>query len=395
MDFSGIIKAVEALRAGPGDSTLSGFLSGERLLGKVVRLENDGRVLMDLKGVRVVAQVGFAVEEGQILDLKVIESGSRLHLKAEVSDLPPRAALPQSGFAHLFSPEQGRRWAEIADRILQQPVPPDDPNKSAVAIQNAVSRLNLAIAPLVPEGQEVQAAPIAVQLKGKLLNNGLFFEKKLGDFIVQSSRQPGADQQTVWPAQNARVLISHDVKPQLLVLKTLLSQPMEDVQAFFRINPEDVSFLRRTAQRMLGHIEQEQAHVAGKAGQDEPFQWISHVLATPDQNAPIQLKAYYPRRGKKGEKQGRHRIALLLQMDRLGLVRVDLAMVEDNLHIHFFVPDDAVRMQFAPHIDEVQRALDGFFGQVNINLLVSREKIARFHDEDSREKSPGRIDLKV
>ena len=395
MDFSGIIKAVAALRTEPGDSPLSGFVPGERLVGKVVRLENDGRVLMDLKGVRVVAQVGFAVEQGQILNLKVIESASRLHLKAEVSDLPPRAALPQSGFAHLFSPEQGRRWAEIAERILQQPVPPDGSQKSAVAIQNAVSRLNLAVATLVSEGQEVQAAPIAVQLKGKLLDNGLFFEKKLGDLIVQASRHPGADQRAVWPAHNARVLISQDVKPQLLVLKALLAQPMADVQAFFRIDPEDVSFLRHTAQRMLAHIEQEQAHVAGKAGRDEPFQCISHVLATPDQNAPVQLKAYYPRRRKKGEKSGQHRIALLLQMDRLGLVRVDLAMVEDSLHIHFFVPDDAVRLHFASHIDEVQRALDGFFGQVNINLRVSREKIAQFHDEDNRGESSSRIDLKV
>ena len=59
MDLAGIIKAIVAHRTGQGDTTLTGLVPGDRLTGKVVRIENDGGVLMDLKGVRVSAQVGF------------------------------------------------------------------------------------------------------------------------------------------------------------------------------------------------------------------------------------------------------------------------------------------------------------------------------------------------
>ena len=253
-------------------------------------------------------------------------------------------------------------------------------------------RVKIALEPFLPENPVKQ---IAQQLQEKLQYQGVFFEKELADALSDASSGRGAAHRNPPAAQNVRVLISRDVKPQLLILKAFLAEPGANFPAIFKIGPKDASFLRHTVERFLGHIEQLQEQMVNKAVDGEPFQMFSHMLPTQDPNAPIQLKAYYPRRGKKGQKLGQHRIALLLQMDRLGLVRVDLAMVDDNLHINFFVQDDSARAEFDRQIKDVKLSLDVFFELVQINVMVSREKISRFHDEDLKDETAGRIDLKA
>ena len=85
------------------------------------------------------------------------------------------------------------------------------------------------------------------------------------------------------------------------------------------------------------------------------------------------LKCITRRGEKKGEKQRQHRIALLLQMDRLGWVRADLGVVDGRLHINFFVQDEATRSQFTRQADAVRQSLGVFFRTRSNQRSVSRE----------------------
>ena len=66
------------------------------------------------------------------------------------------------------------------------------------------------------------------------------------------------------------------------------------------------------------------------------MQVVQHWFVMENLKQPVQLKAYYPRGKSKDAKGGVHRIALLLEMDRLGMLRVDLALFGRQLHIDFF-----------------------------------------------------------
>jgi hypothetical protein len=392
MDLTAIIKAVVTPYAEPGNGALAGLLPGDRLTGTVVRRERDGHVLMDLKGVRVSAQVGFSVAEGQTLNLQVLKSGNLLHLKADLSEMAPGVPSPSHGLAQLLSSDQLDRWTEIVNRIIEHPMAATRHHKAASQVQNALVRVKIAMEPLCLE-RPVQG--IAMQLQDKLQNHGVFFEKKLADAQLAAPPASGADQLAVLPERGIRVLIAQDIKAQLLIVKNHLANMADSDRTVLRIDAKEVSFLRHSVERFLGHIEQVQDHTITKRGDGDPFQLLSHMLAVQDQNGPVHLKVYYPKRGKKGEKQRQHRIALLLQMDRLGWVRADLGVVDGRLHINFFVQDEATRSQFTRQADAVRQSLGVFFEHVLINVSVSRETIARFHGEDMKEETPGRIDLRA
>jgi tRNA G37 N-methylase Trm5 len=119
------------------------------------------------------------------------------------------------------------------------------------------------------------------------------------------------------------------------------------------------------------------------------------MISMQDKGAPVQLKVYYSKKGRQEGQQARQRIALLLQMDRLGMVRADIAALDGTLHVHFFVQDEATAQRFRKNIETVRRPLGADFDEVVVKVLVSRNKIAGFHDEEGHDETPGRIDLKA
>jgi hypothetical protein len=185
------------------------------------------------------------------------------------------------------------------------------------------------------------------------------------------------------------------MKPQLLVLKQLLSDDATIIRQTLNISREDARFIRRTAERFLGHIEHLLEHVAAKTQPREAYQILGHSVIIENFDSPIQLKVYYPKRNRQGAQKHHHRIALLLQLDQLGPVRIDLACVGNQLQIHFFLQDDAARALVTSHMDEVRQALSATFDHIQLNVAVSRDYITRFQDEDLNDASHGRIDLKA
>lgn len=502
MDFSTILKAVFAPQEGQTAAADGSRLEpGDQLRGRVLKLESDGRILIDLGGSRAQAQTRVAVRPGQVLQLEVVKTGVPLHLRVLTHDgeSAPQP-VPQMDLAGLFSRDEQQRIADLLGRILardpQTPVQGELPQ----TVRQAVSALRTVFEPLSIE-KECEA--IASGLRTRLEDRGLFFERKLADAVLarpesqsqiqgrpptlQATERPGqqpasqdsgahpataadptatkppapvatpaapvageshqaaqsplagsgkgpmaatgveiaalnepsggtgevnkddppADPElagqepsakdAVHPALRERpalpLILMRDLKAQLLVLQSHLSETAGPE------SPPDrgIAFLERQVQKLLAHVEQQQDRMVQRADDGNPFQVVAHWVSLEEQTRPVKFKVYYPRRDKSGHNGQYHRVALLLDMDRLGLVRVDLASLDKHLRIDFYVEREESRTQIEQHQDKILSILQPGFSEVQLTVRVSRQKIAGFDREDrvTAAMTMGRVDIKA
>jgi hypothetical protein len=153
--------------------------------------------------------------------------------------------------------------------------------------------------------------------------------------------------------------------------------------------------LRQTVTHLLAHVEQQQQRAVQRAESRDPSHVIAHVLCNEEGRQPVRLKVYYPKQGRGGGAAPGHRIALLLDMDRLGPVRVDLSMTGQDLRILFHVRDADARQRLDHHAAEIALALEGQFDHVHITTEVSGEAIARFGSEDLEGPAVEGIDIQA
>lgn len=301
-----------------------------------------------------------------------------------------RRSMPRTGFVQLLSPEQWQQWRGIVSKILANPSASTLTGKDAQTIHLALTRIHSMLTPLSLDAPTVD---IGRQVQDRVLNCGVLFEKQLADLTADAAFPTGDQKPDRPPGGAVRVLMSRDLKPQLFILKGFLDADPQEIQRMLGIDRDESVFMRRAVRQFLGHIEQLQDHAAARGEHGEPHQAMGHLMEIENQHVPVQLKVYYPKRKKTGGQRPQSRIALLLQMDRIGSVRADLAAVDDCLHIHFFVEDKSAQALFDSHLEPLQHTLRGFFDQVQVTIRVSENHIARFHDEDRYPGTTGRIDL--
>jgi hypothetical protein len=298
------------------------------------------------------------------------------------------------------------------------PSSPEDPIHTAM-VRSALIHLKTIFEP--PALNE-SVKTIQEWLPTLLEDSGLFFEKKIADILsmqnrpsnqVQSTqaetneRQPILSGESENAAGSMRTDISsdsgqtavrvatRDLKPQLLVLKAYLELVDPQIAENLGLKTKDTAFMREAVSDMLGHLEQHQEGIIQRSGDSYPFLVVYHSLPLKEQGKPLRLKIYYPKKRPTQNEDAHHRVALLLEMDRLGPVRTDLAMQGNRLQITFFVRDITVQSMFERQMDHVQTALKHTFGQVQLAVHVSKEKIVQFENEDSLQGSVGRIDIKA
>jgi len=192
-----------------------------------------------------------------------------------------------------------------------------------------------------------------------------------------------------------KALITRDIKPQLMILKNFLTETGDLQETDIQLAPKEIAFMRHSVERMLDHVVQQQDRAVARWEAGETQQVMVHLWPLQEQNVPVELKVYYPQKRGSGESSRQHHIALLLDMDRLGLVRVDLAMISGHLHISFFVGSETLKEHFQNEIQSVEEALAGTFEQFQVDIFVSQEKIAQFHEEDTKGATAGRVDIKA
>lgn len=428
MDLSGLIRAVFTSKEGLSRDLLTGLQPGHRLTGRVLKVESDGRVLIDLGRFQALGRISFGVKPGQTLQLQVVEGGPELHLKLVTPNLfNQQMGLPQLNLDQILDKAGQQRFSYIADVLTGRTQPTQTLDLLPGTAQNVTERpeqqriieksnnhASQARSAIVSEPlpEKVQKAllqiktffdplpvdrppqKLALWLRSALEDRGLLFEKRLADAVIKSE-ETDYQLKTAYAPQ-VKAVIARDLKANLMVLKAFFDgEPALSPELLTRKITKDIEFLRKSVSRLLGHVEQQQQRVGARQGDGTSFQIFAHMLPVQDQTMPVQIKIYYPEKGRPAKRDPLHRVALLLDMDNLGAVRVDLMMMEKELRIHFFVRDDAVRDRFEKHTETVAAALAESFSQIRISTVVSQEKIRRFYDEEKGGTPTGRIDIQV
>ena len=393
MDLSALIRAVlaptETLVA---DDALRDLKPGDKLTGRVVSTEKDGRALVDLGRLRVLAQMAFSVKAGDPLNLEVVENGAVLHFRAERPQEPvAKIPAPLVDFSNVLTAVEQEQLFQLGESLTA----PSDSSPSANAlpheILNAVSRV-MTMFECIP--MDHSADNLATWIKGAVEDQGFFFEKRLADMVSEiSSRklleaEPGSGQ-----SNRPDALIKRDIKPQLMILKYFLDQACDSQEAVSRLNFKETGMLRHFVEKLLDHVNQQQAIAVTRGESGAPQQVMVHLWPLQEHRAPVKLKIYYPSKTRNGGEHHPHRIAILLDMSRLGPIRVDLTMIEGNLQIGFFVVSEALKDYFQKELPSIHAALAGKFQRLQLDVFVSREKIQRFHTEDLDTTGSGGIDI--
>ncbi|KJS29075.1 MAG: hypothetical protein VR64_21855 [Desulfatitalea sp. BRH_c12] len=424
MHISAVFQAVPISDPQRDSSGFADLHPGDRLVGRVLRLEADGRALIDLGSFRAMAQTAVPVTVGQKLSLTVVRMGTPIELRMAVTAAPTAtAAVPKMDWTVLMPSDVRHKTVETIDRLLAMPTvshalagktfgsagsrvgagsnpiaraaqgvsssPLVSGEPTTDQVRNALVQLKTLLAPGQPESP---AGQLAQWVRTTVEDSGILFEIKLAEEIEkngQSKTDSGTD-----AYQNVHRIVARDLKAQLLILKSFLGSGVEPVAPAVD-KSGDIAHLRQTVAHLLSNVDQQQELVVRQAGKQDIFQVFSHVLPIQEQPQPLHLKVYYPKKSQDRHAGPQHRIALLLEMDRLGPVRIDLAMVEKQLRIAFFLSDTDTQAFFAEKAGAVADALAGFFESVRVETHVSREKITQFEQEDLSETPVGRIDLKA
>lgn len=392
MDLSPIFQAVLDLKREGAVSGAPALRKGDRLTGRVLQIDADGRALIDLGGFRAKAQVGFPIHAGQALQLRVVQEGSPLHLQADVQRAPrPVLELPRLDFTQVLTVAEHKQLAHLMDRISNLPNVQWDKLPNATTLLEAMRHIKAVFDHLPVDKPTAQ---LAKWLKVGFEDRGVLFEKKLADAVMSASQVPETGNDV--KANPVRHVMTRDLKPQLMALKSFLqsSTPLEMLGA--RIADDDLEFARHSVSKMLSHVIQQQERVVRNAREGELFQVFTHMLSFDEQRHPVQFKVFYPKReGRDPSDSPHHHIALLLNMGRLGPVRADLSMVEGHLKVRFFVSNTAVQERFERKMETLYAALGAYFDEIALVIRVSEEKIRQF-DQHQQDESPlGRIDIKV
>jgi hypothetical protein len=522
MDIKAIFRAVLAPDQERAAEQFAHLKVGDRLSGRVLKLETDGRLLIDLGRFKALAETTLPVQVGQRLTLKVTQMGEPIQLRLEadtqaVAQQPPH---PRMALATLLNAGDQQRVVNTIERLLK--ALPSAPQVQSLGEAGgraptvpAISTTASAESPLLPDAAALAKGSLPepvrqalTQLKGifepmpldapaaqrtqwvqaTVEDRGILFELKLADAVEQATQRPapaqlptaealkaptppagkaptppagetlpeakvapdakgvadpksgldpalilasetdseapaapdsklalelktqaGARGETessakspgvpsakdAQAAEQAQRIIARDLKPHLLVLKNFLGGLEAQDAAPQEAHAKDVAFLRQAVNQLTAHVEQQQEQAVRRSGEPDLYQVFTHLLPVKDQQQPVQLKVYYPKKGRPAEDDPQHRVSLLLMLDRLGPVRVDLAMVERSLRIGFYVRDPQVQQVFEAHGQTVADALAGVFDQVQISTQVSKEKIAQFEGEDLVGPPVGRIDVQV
>ena len=394
MDISAIIKAVLTPHEDRPGTQLLEMKPGDQISGRVLKIANDGRVLMDLGSRRAFAQIGFPVKIGQRLQLQVVTTGSVLHLKAETGrgskGIHPMPANPD--FSGAINHEDQKRLVEILGRLAKGGHGVTTGDGTTANIRTTLQQLTT-IFETIPMADSTQR--ISRWLKKAVENRGILFEKQLADSLEEISGRRGRSTEKTQTVLPARILITQNVKPQLLQVQHYLAHMGESDPVANQLNTRDIRFLQRSVDQLIGHIEQQQGRAVASWKEGDLQQVFIHSLDLPDHKKPVQLKVIYPRKGERKVENQQFRMAMLLDMDAIGLVRVDLAMTSRQLSIGFFVGNTGVQQLVQDHIQEVENALAGQFDVVQVNVSVSPKNIKQFHEDDSSRVATGRIDLTV
>lgn len=392
MDISSLLQAIFDPRLNRSTWIQEIIKPGDVFNLRIIKVKDDQRVLVDLGKFRALAEVKFPVKPGAELLAKVIGTDGQLRLQLIDPD-----SKDTSGRKNVLSRIEilsfdvfNRIQSDIkqtAGQILNLP----DSQQPPKHISNTLAALNTHFESIDLSKPMAKWLPL---LKSYVENAGFFFEKKLADIINQFVQRPESEGELakeLMRAPEINKILTNDLKPILFMLKGFMENP--ELSAKF-LNSTNLSNFRSSLDMLLADIFNQQTRATHKHELPDPHSVFSFALPLKENQQKAKLKFYFPKKKKNGSKND-FKISLLLDMDKIGEVRVDFFLLKKDLAITFFVSDDIRKIKFEEHFEEISVQLEPLFDYLILKTVVSEKKIRDFHREDLDLGSDRQIDLRI
>jgi len=368
---------------------MNAFKPGDTLRLRVLELKGD-RALIDFGYFRATADIKIPVTLGQEFPVRVLESGRQL--KLGVINLEPKNPASIDLLVHRPETPADDSLRKIQADLSQTINLIFQAHTDKAIQQTILNVLGSLSAYFEPFDLTKNITELISRLKSYLENSGLFFEKTLEKAISGFIE----DTETVSPKKMAHLpevqtMMARDLKANLLMLQHLV-EDKETRQKF--LGPKALTSLNSSINTLLADITQQQGRAVGQFDSPEPFQVFSYALPLKEETQTAKLKVYYLKKQKPGFKKG-FRISLLLSMDRLGDIRTDFFLIENNLTITFFVKEHSTKIKIQENYPALQELLTNFFEQFQLKVMVSEKKVADFHQENIQVAGDRQVDLRI
>lgn len=399
------------------------LVPGQSLQGRITGFEKDGLMLVDFGKFKAFAKIDIPVRPGQTLPLTVVKTDNGIAFSVASTAGPfgskrlvptiasgaagetgtaagtpgaPSGASPPQNHATPTpaAPPTTADMAALRDHIQQLVSRLDQPQQgpsssSSNPSQAVLTNLQKALEPASPLGDTIT---LVNRVRDFVINSGIYFEKRLAETINTLQARSTA----ITPAELAehpaiRDLMVKDLKPNLLILNQLLNAQTLDSQG---VDRHMLETLKSVVQRAVSHIEQQQFSATEKPADPDLLQAFSHLLFLTDTQHNARLKVYYPKKGQ-DEDHKKPRVSLLLDMDRMGVVRADLWMAGTDLNVTFFVKEAPIKAAIEVEHYRIAEMLKDTFNTVAVSVVVSEKKIAEFDGEDLTLPNRLQVDVSI
>lgn len=360
---------------------------GDQLRLKVIEVREDHRALVDLGGFRALAEVSFPVRAGEEMSVTVIDTQGQLRLQlVRPADTESAAASWHKPIRPLSSDVLSRLYVQL-ERVLESTVRGGSARLRPDAAGPILEGLRQALEPLPSETGSEQ---VASKVRAFCEDSGLFFEKHLETALApENTERPIGEASRALERPDIQRILTADLKARLSAVKHLLTNRLAEHP---ELRANATLELTRSVDELLREISHQLEQAVARHKNPDPFQVIHFCLPMRDGRTKAQLKISYPKQRALRAKDG-HRAALLLDFDRLGLTRVDLFLLDQNLSMAFFVENEKARQALESHRGDLRAAIAPWFEQLRLTVAVSPRKIAAFETEDLRPATRRRLDV--
>ncbi|MCP5050114.1 MAG: hypothetical protein GY940_23315, partial [bacterium] len=386
------LRALVQKQLGPELKMLSSIFGNEKLMNVLEPMDQQSSSAIH----GAVSQLQTAIETAFVKG-EPINQSSELAQLSEITE--KLASLPggnkgtgnPAGNAPETIKHLSQNIEELLSRLPKNPSSLNNGTAIPAKIRSLLSTLQSHFEPLDIGKDALKLVP---KLKSFVEDSGVFFEKKVGDIITKLTDASSRIQniQTVEQLPEIRSIIDNDMKPNLLQLRELLTND----QALSQLgDAKSLDSIRSAVEDLLSNIGNQQERAVDRQASETPVQVFSFNLPIKgEENA--ELKVFY-NKGRQKDSPDEFKMSLFLEMDKIGEIRSDFFHLKDELAITFFVQDDKVKEHFQDNFQELEEILEPVFKTLNLNILVSKDKLAEFETEEIQQEiiSDKEVDVKV
>jgi len=362
---------------------------GSTLKLKIIALNGD-RALIDFGNFRATANIKIPVTLGEEMMVRVLEAGRQLKLGVITPD--QKNPMSPERMGHRLETLPAENLDKIQKdlmQVLNQSLDSSGGKKTPQSIFNVLANLNTYFEPF--ELKEI-IAELLHRLKSHFENSGIFFEKALEKVILQALGEKDAGSiKNLANLPEVKAVFNRDLKPNLLLLQQFIENK-ESLQKIFDSNT--LTILKSSINTLLADITGQQGRAVNQLESADPFQVVTYTLPLKKGSQTAKLRIYYEKKHKPGSKKG-FQISLFLSMERLGDIRTDFYLLENDLNITFFVTKPSTQIKIQENYSELRELLDSLFDQIQLKIKVSETKVRDFDRPIVQIAGDRQVDLRI